>query len=297
VSNSFPFGRATIIGGGGAVAALFARTLRACGTRELTLVDVRAIAECGVDCVQIQDDVRQPRAATQRAIASSDLVILALPETVAEAVAGQIAAGMKHDALLVETLSVKHGFASTVTTMAPGPEVLGVNPMFAPGLGFAERSVVAVLYRDGVSTSAFLDIIRSQRALVVPMDADGHDRACAVLQAATHAAILTFGMALRALRYDLPALERLMPPPHRTLLALLARVLSADPEVYRDIQAANPHAAAVREQLFRSLQEFDSLAAGGDAAAFRALFADLRGMLARSDVDYAQLCARLFQVR
>jgi prephenate dehydrogenase len=297
VSGAVPFARVTVFGGGGAVAALFARTLQAAGAHSLALVDLRPVRSEFAGATLIQDDLRKPGEATLAAVASSDLVMLAVPEAVAEAGAAGLVAHMKPGALLVETLSVKHGFASVVAGLPAAVEILGVNPMFAPGLGFTGRSVVAVPYRDGARTAAFLDFVRDQGASVAPMTADQHDAACAALQAATHAAILTFGMTLKRLGYDLAEVERLMPPPHRTLLALLARVLSADAEVYRGIQAANPLAAQVRDHMATALRDFDVLVSGGDSAAFRRLFDDLRGIFPASGADYAQLCARLFQVK
>jgi prephenate dehydrogenase len=297
VSGPSPFDRVTIFGGGGAVATLFAHTLQAAGAHSLTLVDLRPVRSGLVGATQIQDDVREPGEATSAAIAASDLVMLAVPESVAEAGVAGLVGRMKPGSLLVETLSVKHGFASAVAELPAAAEILGVNPMFAPSLGFSGRSVVAVPYRDGARTSAFLELLRAQDALVVPMTADQHDSACAALQAATHAAILTFGMTLKSLGYDLAEVECLMPPPHRTMLALLARVLSADAEVYRDIQAANPYAAQVRERMAAALSDLDRLVKCGDAAAFRQMFEELRALSAAGQTDYAQLCARLFQVR
>ena len=165
--------------------------------------------------------------------------------------------------------------------------------MFAPSLGFAGRSVVAVSYAAGQRAEAFLDFIRGQRSNVVRLSAEEHDRACAALQVAKHAAVLSFGMALRAANYDLAAAARIAPPQHRTLLA---RIVSGDPEVYRDIQVANPFAAGMRAQLVAAHRHLDDVVGDENAESFNRLIVDLRSIFADSDVDYARLCARLFDV-
>ncbi len=131
---------------------------------------------------------------------------------------------------------------------------------------------------------------------VVRLSAGEHDRACAALQVATHAAVLGFGIALRAAHYDLTAAAKIAPPPHRTLLALLARIVSGDPEVYRDIQVANPFAAEMRAQLVAAHRHLDDVVGEENTESFNRLIVDLRSIFADSKTDYAQLCARLFEV-
>ena len=286
-----------IVGGHGAVGTLFARALVASGTTSLTLVDRRASPVPVEGIVSIQDDACAPAGATLGAVEASDLVILATPEEVATQAAPKMLSLMRAGSLLVETLSVKSRFAAMLEGVQTRAEVLGVNPMFAPDLGFAGRSVVAVPYSDGTRTNAFLDLVASQGARVVRLDAQEHDRACAALQAATHAAILAFGIALQTAGYDLASAESIMPPPHRTMLALLARILSADPEVYRDIQVANPFAGEMRARLLDAHRALDQAADTDDPSAFHGVIGELRALFGGRDADYAKLCAQIFEVK
>ena len=59
------------------------------------------------------------------------------------------------------------------------------------------------------------------------MTADQHDRLAAASQALTHATVLAFGLALAELQVDVADLGRIAPPPHTTLLSLLARIARA----------------------------------------------------------------------
>lgn len=290
------FASAIIVGGSGAVGSLFANALARAGIRDLVLLDRRAPVTSSVASAFIEGDIVQPGPEIMRRVRSCDLLVLATPESVAVASLEALLPAMKPGSLLVDTLSVKGRYARALTTMAASAELLGVNPMFAPSLGFAGRSVVAVPYRSSALGDTFLGIIAAQGADVIRLDAESHDQACAALQVVTHASILAFGMALAAGGYDIAAAERIMPPPHRTLLALLARIVAAEPEVYRDIQAANPFAARARANLVDAQRRLERIVACDDPEAFRRLVEELRGIFGDAGTDYAGLCARLFDV-
>jgi len=296
MSNRFPFETAVIAGGGGAVGALLAHTLAAAGTRSLTLIDPRAQSPAVPGFRVLPDDVTHPSHEALRLISAADLVILALPEAAAHAAARQVLAHLKPDSLLVDTLSVKSRFALTLQSVPTAAELLGINPMFAPALGFRGRSLIAVPYAGARLAEAFLDCLAAQDCRVTRMGAEQHDLACASLQVATHAAVLGFGMALHASGVDAASLEAVMPPPHRTLLALLARVVSGEPEVYRDIQAANPFAAPMRARLLEAQRELQNIVDSDSADRFDALIMELRTVVAGTETDFATLCARLFAV-
>ena len=284
-----------VVGGSGAVGALLVERLVAAGVPDLYVVDGRSPRELP-HVTWMQDDICNPKHQTLLLLESVDLVILATPEEVAIAGLRAVLPRMKQGSLLVDTLSVKSRFAQALEGIATQAELLGINPMFAPSLGFAGRSVVAVPYAARDRAEAFLGFIHSQGSDVVRLSAEEHDHACAALQVATHAAVLSFGIALRAANYDLTTAARIAPPPHRTLLALLARIVSGDPEVYRDIQVANPFAAGMRAQLAAAHRDLDDVVGEGNAESFNRLIVDLRTIFADSGIDYARLCARLFEV-
>jgi prephenate dehydrogenase len=288
------FRNVAIIGGRGAVGRLFNEVLTASGAVTLLLDNKPLPGDVPSNVLAI--DILNARAEALQPLSACDLVILATPEHVAIEALESIAGVVDPGALLVETLSVKTGFARQVSTTDIRCECLGVNPMFAPDLGFHGNSVIATPHRAGARSGPFQQLMSDHGARVVVMTPDDHDRACASLQVATHAAILGFGHALLAAGYDARVMTEIMPPPHRTLLALLSRLLAGEPAVYHDIQVANPHARMMREQLRQAQLELDSIVDAGPEAFARELEA-LRGLLATSDLDFAALCARLFAVR
>lgn len=290
--NTAPsFRRAALVGGAGAVGRLLHTLLQEAGTPTVLVVD----RQLHSGTVGVEADILDAPQAVLQQIAACDVVILALPEDAAVAALGVLAPALPATALLVETLSVKTGFAAA---LAQGPYrggCLGINPMFAPDLGFRNRGVIVTPHSAGPKDAQFRRLMSDCGARLVEMTADEHDRACAALQGATHAAVLGFGGALLQAGYEPHKLEAIMPPPHRVLLALLGRILAGEPAVYHDIQAANPHAAAMRARLLEAQRELDrSIQAGPDAFA-RQLDAT-RGMLSGSGTDYAALCSALLKM-
>ena len=171
-------------------------------------------------------------------------------------------------------------------------EALSLNPMFAPSLGFAGHPVASVVVRNGPRGRALRELIEQWGARVVTVTADQHDRVSAATQALTHAAVIAFGAALAELDVDIADLDRMAPPPHTALLSLLARIASGAPEVYWDVQAANPHAPAARRALARGVSRLAGVVEDGDRAAFGDLLDRLCGVLGPLQGAYRERSAQ-----
>jgi prephenate dehydrogenase len=79
------------------------------------------------------------------------------------------------------------------------------------------------------------------------------------------------------------------------LLSLLARITSGAPEVYWDVQAANPHAPAARRALTRGVSQLTGVVEGGDRAAFDVLLDRLGAVLGPLQGAYRERSARGLQ--
>ncbi|WP_182900647.1 prephenate dehydrogenase/arogenate dehydrogenase family protein [Microbispora sp. H10830] len=300
--------RCVVVGGAGAVGGLFAEHLLRSGA-EVLVVDPGAGEAAGEalsggpaertgsgearflrgDITDIGPDLREE-------IGRADLVLLAVPEQVALAAVKQVAAAMRPGALLADTLSVKGPIADEILAHAGDVEAAGLNPMFAPSLGFAGRPVAAVVIHDGPRTRALLRLVESWGGRAVRLGAHEHDRLAAATQALTHAAVLSFGLALARLGVGVAELAAVAPPPHATMLALLARIASGTPEVYWDVQSANPQAAAAREALAEGVRTLAGLLDGraDGEAEFAAALGGLRDLLGPDLGFYRDTCAEMF---
>ncbi|MEU7477785.1 prephenate dehydrogenase/arogenate dehydrogenase family protein [Lentzea sp. NPDC042327] len=263
---------AVVAGGGGAVGALFAALLRDSG------VTVTAVDLGPGDGDVLQGDITAPDAVVAAAVAAADLVVLAVPEPVALRAVKPLAGLLGPGAVLADTLSVKSRLSARLTDLPGEVQVVGLNPMFAPDLGMAGRPVAAVVARGGPGVDALLDLVRRWGGRVVRCTSGEHDATAAATQALTHATVLSFGLALARLGVPADRLAATAPPPHLTLLALLARITSGRPEVYLDVQEANPHAAGARQALADGLRAFAAAVEEGEAGV-AAAFGEIRALL------------------
>lgn len=258
-----------VLGGAGAVGTMIAQLVAGADARVCVVDPREPMARVGPEGQHLAGDAARPEAAVRGALAEADVVVLALPETVALAALPRVAPLLRPDALLVETLSVKTGIAKLVEAGISG-QALGLNPMFAPSLGVAGRPVAVVPYRPGPRGAWLLDLLAAAGARLVEVSAADHDRLAAGTQALTHAAVLAFGLALAELQPDAETLLALAPPPCAMLLAALRRVTSGTPEVYWDIQAANPYAATARAALIRGAARISTPVDAGSPDGFAA---------------------------
>ncbi|WP_405456595.1 prephenate dehydrogenase/arogenate dehydrogenase family protein [Streptomyces sp. NBC_00101] len=285
-------GRALVVGGAGAVGALFAERLLGSGS-EVTVVDPAGTGG-PPGARRTTGDITAVDEALAAELAAADLVVLAVPETVALAALPHVARHLRADAVLVDTLSVKQPVTGAVRTHAPGIQAVGLNPMFAPSLGFEGRPVAAVVINAGAGVERLLGLVAGWGATVVRVDAREHDRLAGATQALTHAAVLGFGLALGELVPQVGQLRPVAPPPANALLALLARIASGTPEVYWDVQHANPEAAAARKALADGVRRVADAVENGGEDGFGRVLDDVRGYLGADLDPLAASCAHLF---
>ncbi|GAB2647561.1 prephenate dehydrogenase dimerization domain-containing protein [Prescottella soli] len=283
--------RVAVVGGAGAVGAMLADLARS-GGDDVTVID--RVRPDGARTALVAD-VTAPSESMRAALADADVVVLAVPEAVAVAAVPVVDGAMRRGALLVETLSVKTRIHRTLREGVADRPALGINPMFAPGLGVSGRPVAAVVHSDGPAVDRFLGAVAGWGGRVVRLDAAEHDRVTAATQALTHAAVLAFGLALADAGVGADELAATAPPPHTTMLALLARVGAGAPDVYHDIQAGNPDAAAARKALAAGLARLSETVECGDERAFAELMAEAVRPLGDRLAGYRAMCAAMFE--
>jgi prephenate dehydrogenase len=285
--------RCVVAGGSGAVGRLFTGLLAAAG-RDVCVIDPEPFTADTHGIRHLKGDIAAPDGALRAELQDADLLLLAVPEPVALAAVPALVGVLPSHALLADTLSVKTRIAAAVADHAPGLQAVGLNPMFAPALGLPGRPVAAVVLRGGPLTEELLDLVATSGGRIARMDAERHDRLAAASQALTHATVLAFGQALSELDVNIEEMAAVAPPPHATLLALLARIASGTPEVYWDIQSANPLAGSARDALARGVDRLRDLARDGDEEDFAHHLDALSGVLGDRLPHYRTVCADLF---
>lgn len=281
-----------VLGGAGAVGGMLTGVLRRAGFQTLGIdkrmpQDLSDSLQLDLDCAPLLDS---------RMFESALAVIFALPESVAVQVLPHVLQALDDDVLLVPTCSVQGPFHAALKAIAPAQPWLGLNPMFSPSLDVRGRPAVICL--DDVNAPAhWLETLMNEAGLTLKrMTVEQHDQTMALCQALPHAAVIAFGMALIKSGTDLATLLEVAPPPMRTMMALLSRILSNPKEVYWDIQHENTYATKQRDALAESLTQLSHRVRNHDQQGFAKELSDVAQALGGHRVTGAEECQRLFSL-
>ncbi|HEX8558247.1 MAG TPA: prephenate dehydrogenase [Pyrinomonadaceae bacterium] len=244
----------------------------------------------------VSSDVLSPSPEATSLIQESGCIVLSLPEEVTLNCFPGLVEVLKEGSLLVDLLSVKSAIVTLMKNVEKPVELLSLHPMFAPQVGFAGQNVVAIEVRPGRRTAALLTLLKSFGARLTLMTADQHDAATAAIQVATHAALISFGLALRGMNYDVEQALSVSAPPHRLMLMLFARILAGDPEIYWRIQVEHPLSASTRDVLKQSLVNLNAAISEHDFETFKALLESARVLIAPEQENLISYGAQVMKV-
>jgi 4-amino-4-deoxyprephenate dehydrogenase len=283
-----------VLGGLGQAGTLLAKSLRDSGIT-VTLVDLRPQEENVVSGMRfLRSDIGQCGPELMSALAGSDCVCVCLPEKITLRAALALTAAMPDRCLWVDTLSIKSNIAQAIAREAGRLEMLSINPMFAPALGWAGHAVAVVGLSTGSKSTFVKQLLTQWGARVEELSAEEHDRLTGAVQVATHAAVLSFGAALLQLKFDVDKALRIATPPHKLLLTLVHRMATQNAEVYWDLQAYHPLACVVRKELIRTLETIQEDAAHDDPETLKSTLEDLRALLAPQEEVLARWLEHAF---
>ena len=198
-------------------------------------------------------------------LGDTDCVLFCLPEAVLLSVYTSILRILKAGTLVVDTLSVKStivGLGSDYDDL----EILSLNPLFAPELGFTRQNVAGISLNPGNHTDIFIEYLKKWGAQVSILSAEAHDQLMAITQVVTHFSILCFGTCIKELDYKPD--QVLFTPVHEVLLSLLDRIVSQNAEVYWNIQTDNPYAPMARDLFIESAKGLDEKISANDFDGF-----------------------------
>ncbi|WP_339531022.1 prephenate dehydrogenase dimerization domain-containing protein [Pseudomonas mucidolens] len=225
----------------------------------------------------------------------ASMLVFALPEDAALAALECLGKHCRAH-VVVNTCSVQVPFQSAMREILPSVTSVGINPMFSPSLDWRGRPV-AMCEPSPSSAGEMLEALLASNGMNVrrltPID---HDQIMALCQTLPHAAILIFALTLARSGCDLQSLDALAPPPMRTMLALVARMLQNDPQTYWDIQKYNAAAQDQRDQLNASLAQLSALSQQPTVSGFASELENVRLLLGEHAGPYGEACANLFDL-
>jgi len=243
--------RAVVVGGAGRMGRWFVRFLADTGY-DAAVLDPAATAE--------ENDVGRAR------LGDADLVLCATaPRLTAGLYEAWSAAPPR--GVVADISSIKTPLMAGIGRLrAAGARVASLHPMFGPStVLLRDADVVVCDTGDAEAARAVEALFAPTTARLVRLPLEAHDRVMADLLALAHAAAIGFAAALPEAHH----------PVHSTTFQALERIAGSaaaeSPEVYFEIQAANPHAAAAVARLRAVLDRMADAVARGDEDAFAAI--------------------------
>ncbi|MFC3957125.1 prephenate dehydrogenase/arogenate dehydrogenase family protein [Halovivax cerinus] len=167
--------------------------------------------------------------------ADFDVVCLAVPMPLVEEAV--VAHADRARGAIVDVTGVMAPALDAMTEHAPDLERCSLHPLFAPER--APGSVAVVTDEGGPLIDAILTDLEAAGNDLVETTAAEHDATMESVQAATHAAVLAFGLTAD------PVPQEFETPVYAALREQVERMAGGTPRVYADVQARFDGAAAV----------------------------------------------------
>ncbi|MBW7967152.1 prephenate dehydrogenase dimerization domain-containing protein [Bradyrhizobium sp. BR 10261] len=277
--------RAVIVGANGGFGRLF-RGLLSNVCAELAAFDVVEAPGCSIG------DAERPDSFLSEALAAADLVILCLPDQVLRRAFSRICASIGPECLLVTIQSVMSDPAVVVQPQELF-EFVSINPLFAPDLGLAGRTIVLVNRRGGARGDLFAKFLRGSGAQVCELESHEHDRLAAEIQALVHFSVLSVALALSKPTRDVQV--AIDTPPSLVVKMLAARILCGHADTYWSIQRENQFSKEVRQAFLEAATVIDEAIQADDRDRFLALLSKASENLLPCAAHLAERCATMFR--
>ena len=222
------------------------------------------------------------------AVKRAQVVVFAVPITATEAVIAELAPHADPSALLTDITSTKVGPVAAMREHGRA-KVIGTHPLFGPAVNsFQGQRVVVTPGEPGAAgqgeevavTDPDLDWLElSLHAMgldLIRTTPEAHDRVMAVVQVLTHYSTEVLGRTLQRLGVSLEETLRFTSPVYYIDMLMTGRHFAQSAELYASIQTGNPHTEAVMAAFRASCEELAEIVEDHDAAAFEAVFDDVR---------------------
>lgn len=175
-------------------------------------------------------------------VAQSDVVIINVPIHNTVAVIRAVGQYFRPGQLIADNTSIKtQPVAAMLEAVPAGVEVLGMHTVFGPAVESVRQQNV-VFTRTAASgelAQEFEDIFYKYGAKITHTTPEHHDKQMAWHQNLEHFTKIVLAQVLRTHFHAPTELESYSSPNSRTSLMTMGRILSADPELYSEIQQYN----------------------------------------------------------
>jgi len=190
---------------------------------------------------------------------NASLVMVAVPIRITAQVIEKLTF-LDEQCLLVDITSIKESPLSTMLAAHKGP-VVGLHPMFGPGIDHLAKQTIVVCQGRGEQQSKWLiEQLKTWGANLAFVDAQQHDHLMSIVQVLRHFSTIAYGFHLKEENIDLDKVLELSSPIYRLELIMVGRLFAQDAELYSDIIFSNQkNIPMVKRFLQRMLSLLDML--------------------------------------
>ncbi len=202
-----------------------------------------------------------------------DIVIICVPIPAVTAVIREIRDEVRPAALLCDLTSLKELPMAEMMKTKSDCGVTGMHPLFGPLVSNLEKQVIVFCSgRDNQWTKYLAKLFKDNGAKLIYSSPADHDRQMAVVQAFTHFINIIFARTIQ--KQDFELLNVFSTPVFRLQSVVAGRVLGGNPELYADLEMANPFFAALTEEFLGEAKKIIKQLAKKDRTGFVAGFAE-----------------------
>ena len=288
--------RCLVVGCNGKFGAIFAEKLGGEGLDVDGMDLAPAPARPGLFKHYLSANSSRPDQAALDLLAAADCVLLCVPESAVVDSIPILRDSVKSDAVIVDIASIKTRIEQAVRRAAPRSGYLSIHPMFGPLRSFESGNICVVPFSENEQSAWFIGLLEKWNAKLTTLSAGEHDRNAAYIQSMTHAALLQIAGALGRAGLPLETIEALSTPVQRAVLALCARIVSADPALYWEIQSVNPFASQARADYGKAWDALSDAVDGSDYEAFKRQFEEIAEYLGPALPSLADLSDAIVEI-
>jgi prephenate dehydratase/prephenate dehydrogenase len=208
----------------------------------------------------------------EQCIAQSDVVIINVPIRNTVDVIHAIGKHFRPGQLIADNTSIKtQPVAAMLEAVPAGVEVLGMHTVFGPAVTSVRQQNV-IFTRTSASgelAREFESIFYKYGAKITYTTPEHHDQQMALHQNLEHFTKVVLAQVLRTRFGDPTELDSYSSPNSRTSLITMGRILSADPDLYGEIQSYNLQGPTLIQAYCETAQALAQALMAGDMQAFK----------------------------
>lgn len=234
--------KVTIIGGAGGMGKWFAEFFKENGV-EVRIVDksdgTETVAkELGVQFLNT-DVLKLAEGARRDEVVDTDVLLVSVPIDITGCVIERVGPEMREGSLLMDITSVKKMPVETMEKCTnESVEILGTHPLFGPSAkSMRGQTIIFVPLMKGSLYERIYEMFESNGARIELLTAEEHDEIMSVIQGLVHFILLSFGVTLKNLDFDVERSRKFMNPMFEIIMDFVGRLLHQDPHLYALIQS------------------------------------------------------------